>query len=73
VGEIADLLEQMLSSEFTGVSECLLSKGRCPYLSEASGKTPIFPDVSLDDSQRKELQASVLCWSSAIVLKIFWH
>lgn len=47
-GEVADLSEQILSLGFTGGSERLLTEGQCPHLNEAGGKTPIFPDVSLD-------------------------
>lgn len=47
-GEVADLLEQRLSLGLTAGSEWFLTEGQYPHLSEASGKTPIFPDVSLD-------------------------
>lgn len=46
--EVADLLQKMLSLGFTGGLECLLTEGQYPHLSEAGGKTPIFPGVSLD-------------------------
>lgn len=47
-GEVADLSEQILSLGFTGGSEWLRTEEQCPHLNEAGGKTPIFPDVSLD-------------------------
>lgn len=47
VGEVADL-QQMLSLGFAWGSEWLLTEGQCPHVTEAGGKTPIFPDVSLD-------------------------
>lgn len=63
-GEVADLLEQRLSLGLTAGSEWLLTEGQFPHLSEACGKTPIFPDVSLDieTTRKNKLQASVLCY-----------
>lgn len=74
-GEVANLLEQMLSLGFTGGSEWLLTEGQCPHLSEASSKTPIFPDVSLDmwTTRKKNFRLQFSAAATSYFVKIIWQ